>query len=357
MSARQDRIRDLVAFLCSPTCLGRAPGTPGGEAARLRIIEELESAGVEPAGSQGWLQPVPGCGGANVLARVPGTGELGDRAILVAAHYDHLGAYHGDQAFWGADDNAAAVAILVELARQLSAPGASGRQVLLAFFDGEEPPYFLGDGMGSVHYVQHPPAPLEALDAMVCMDLVGHACGPADYPPHVRQALFVLGAELSAGLGALVDEVASQAQGVRPHRLGGDIIPALSDYHAFHQAGIPWLFLTCGRWEHYHEVTDTPEKLDYSKIESTADFLYDLTDRLRLRGEDYRFDPAARDDAATARSLLALARLLEPQLPIAAGQAVAVLTPLVEQAGQRSLRVEERQLLSFVVGQLEQALS
>jgi hypothetical protein len=320
-------------------------------------VEELEQTQVLPAGTDGWVQPVPGCGGANVLGRIPGSGPLAERAILVAAHYDHLGAHSGGQAFWGADDNAAAVAILLDVARRLAAEGGAGREVIVAFFDGEEPPYFLSEAMGSVHYVNQPPQALERLDAMVCMDLVGHALGPADFPDEVRQALFVLGAELSPGLGSLVDGVAGSARGVRPLRLGGDVIPALSDYHAFHQAGIPWLFLTCGRWEHYHAITDTPEKLDYCKIVATADFLYDLTRALCQREGGYGFDPAARDDVATARSLLRVAETLQPHLPIAAGQAVAVLTPLVDQAAERPLRPEERQLLSFVVGQMEQALS
>ena len=173
----------------------------------------------------------------------------------------------------------------------------------------------------------------------------------------MRRSLFVLGAELSPGLGELVDAVATDAEGVRPLRLGGDVIPALSDYHAFHQAGIPWLFLTCGRWEHYHEVSDTPEKLDYPKILATADFLLELTRALRLRPDAYAFDAAARDDAVTATSLLTVVRELEPHEPEAAGQARALLEVLVRQAAERALTGEERQLLSFVVAQLEQALS
>lgn len=197
-AARLTQLRDHVAFLCSEACAGREPGTPGGVAARDHVVASFTAAGVEPAGEDGFLQAVPRCG-HNVLARVPGRGPLADRAVLVAAHYDHLGR-HPEGTFWGADDNAAAVAILIDLARELAArPERLGRQVILAAFDGEEPPHFLDETMGSMHYVRQPTAgPLDRLDAMVCMDLCGHAVGPRA-PEPVRQSLFVLGAELSEG--------------------------------------------------------------------------------------------------------------------------------------------------------------
>ena len=74
---------------------------------------------------------MPGCRGANVLATIPGDE---DRWVIVAAHYDHLGTSRG-RMYPGADDNAAAVAILVEVAARLAARGPRGRGVLIAAFD------------------------------------------------------------------------------------------------------------------------------------------------------------------------------------------------------------------------------
>src|SRR5262245_13249688 len=159
-------LRAFIEKLCSTQCDGRAPGTSGGKAARALVVEALREAGLEPV-----EQPVPGCHGANVLA--PLRGEL-ERGVLVAAHYDHLG-HEGGHTFNGADDTAAAVAILVEVARALRRNPPKGRGVLFAAFDGEEPPYFLTEAMGSEHYALHPTIPLETIDLMVCMDLMGHA--------------------------------------------------------------------------------------------------------------------------------------------------------------------------------------
>ena len=81
------------------------------------------------------------------------------QAVLYSAHYDHLGT-HGGKTFHGADDNAAAVAELVDLGRALAPRPPEGRHVLLVAFDGEEPPHFLSDTMGSAHFCRYPTVPL-----------------------------------------------------------------------------------------------------------------------------------------------------------------------------------------------------
>ncbi|QRK12749.1 M28 family peptidase [Archangium violaceum] len=127
--------------------------------------------------------------------------------MLVGAHHDHVG-HSGRSIYRGADDNAAAVGILLEVARALRQDAPRDRGVLFAAFDGEEPPYFLSEAMGSEHFALHPTVPLDTIDLMVCMDLVGHALGPDEVPGEVRQSVFALGAERSEGTGALVDRLA-----------------------------------------------------------------------------------------------------------------------------------------------------
>ena len=345
------RVEALVRFLCSPLCAGRAPDSPEGRAARARIVEEFTAIGAAPGGEDGYLQPVPRCG-ANVLAEIPGSGPLADRTIVLAAHYDHLGKLRGGQAYWGADDNAAAVAILVEVGRKLVADAQPGRRVVLAAYDGEEQPHFMHGTMGSMYHVAHPTAPLENIDMMVCMDLCGHAIGPAGLPASVRDSLFVLGAELSDGTAALVD-AAARPNGVVPRRIDLDLLPPLSDYYAFREAGVPVLFLTCGRWEHYHQITDTPDRLDYRKIVATVDYLADLARRLRERPGPVRLQSSARDDASTIASLRALAAALAPFAPPAA-EAMRQLGAL---AAAVPLTPARRQQLSTMVHALEHALA
>ncbi len=103
-------MRALVEALCSDRCAGRAPGTPGGKAGREIIVNALAAGGLTVS-----EQPVPGCSGANLLSSIPAAGasvEATERWVLLAAHHDHLGRH----TYRGADDDAAAIAVLVAVA-------------------------------------------------------------------------------------------------------------------------------------------------------------------------------------------------------------------------------------------------
>lgn len=284
-------MRTLIEQLCSHECAGRRPGTPGGDAARRIVRDAFRDAGLDPR-----EQPVPGCGGANVLARIPG--DI-DRFILVGAHFDHLGTV-GRHVFHGADDNAAAVAILVEVARAL-ANERTGRGVIIAAFDGEEPPHFMSGAMGSREFVRTNRDPI---DFMVCMDLVGHALGGEGLPDEVRASVFALGAERSTGTARVVD--ATRVPGLHVRRADAEIIPPLSDYEAFWKKRVPFLFLTAGRSARYHTPADTPEHLDYEKMDRTASWVEGFVRGTCARDDRIAFDAHARDDRSTLESFAAL---------------------------------------------------
>ena len=137
---------------------------------------------------------------------------------------------------------------------------------------------------------------------MVAMDLVGHAVGPPDLPDAVRRTVFALGAERSEGTGALVESVA--VPGVVVRRADADVIPPLSDHWPFWRASVPFMLLTCGRWAHYHAVTDTPDRLDWEKIAATAKWLEELVRAACARPEPRVRFTDARDDASTLRSMI-----------------------------------------------------
>ena len=341
-------MRDLVQALCAPECAGRAPGTPGGQAARNIVLSALRGTGLDP-----FEQAVPGCGGANVLAKVPG--DI-DRWILVGAHHDYLGVA-GGHIYSGADDNAAAVAILVEVARLLAARRPRGRGVIFASFDGEEPPYFLTAAMGSEHFARHPIVPLSNIDMMICMDLVGHRLGAAGLPDGVTQSLFALGAERSTGTAAQLDALAGAESGVILRRLDAEVVPPLSDYHAFMRRGVPFLFLSAGRSRRYHTPQDTPEGLDWQKMAATARWLARYVRHSCELATPPRFEAQARDDAASLRSILLLTDLLAPYAQAAkAGHAVAAeLLRKCDRSGRLPSDLQQH-VTALLLG-LEQALA
>src|SRR5262249_24604430 len=193
----QDSLVLAVEALCAPDCAGRAPGTAQGAAARRLIHDRFREADTQAAGIDGFYQEVRASRGVNIIARVPGRGPQASRAVLVGAHYDHLGQAFGE-VYWGADDNAAGVAVLLALADGLmTRRGELQRSVVLCAFDAEEPPFFLMPGMGSAHFVAHPTVALERIDMMICLDVIGHALGPPGISDDVRESVFCVGAERS----------------------------------------------------------------------------------------------------------------------------------------------------------------
>ena len=294
-------MRGLVEALCSPRCAGRKPGTPGGLAARQEVLGAFRAAGLDA-----FEQEVPACGGANILATIPGDV---DRWILVGAHFDHLGQI-GLDVFWGADDNAAAVAVLVEVARGLTARRPSGRGVIIASFDGEEAPYFLTDSMGSELFARTPIVPLERIDLMLCMDLVGHSFGGEGLPGELRSSLFALGSERSVGTAEHLASLARAEGGVIVRPADAEVIPPLSDHAAFWKRKRPFVLLTAGRWRHYHTPSDTPEKLDYAKMAATARWLERFVRETCARPDGPFPFVDARRDSLTLGSLVEITSLL-----------------------------------------------
>ncbi|MDF1597043.1 MAG: M28 family peptidase [Acidimicrobiia bacterium] len=303
---RLDALRHHVEYLASPELEGRAPGTPGGLLARRYVEAAFADLGLEPAGDDGYQQPIPEIGGANLLGTIPGSGPHADRYVVIAAHYDHLGINFGE-IHPGADDNASGVAVLLDLARGVSADGESGRSLLIASFDAEEPPSFFTENMGSNYFVANPTVPLAQIDMMVCLDLIGHPLGPAGLPAEVRNTIMIMGAEKSPGVGAVVDRLGEGLSGIVPRRLDADVISPMSDHYAFKQAGIPFLFFNVGRNRHYHTPQDTPEKLDYPKMLALSDYLRVLVRELAARDE-FTFDAEAVDDVATLTTIIELGR-------------------------------------------------
>ncbi|MBC7171717.1 MAG: M28 family peptidase [Polyangiaceae bacterium] len=307
MSDTTRSMRELVDALCSDVCAGRAPGTAGHREARRLVVEAMRGAGLDP-----FEQAVPAARGSNVLAIVPG--EL-DRYVLIGSHYDHLGTV-GGEIYRGADDNAAAVAILVEVGRALATGRLEGRGVILAAFDAEEPPHFLSSAMGSEHFALHPVLPLETIDLAIVMDLVGHTVGHGALPEEVQNTVFALGAERSAGTAKLVES--TQEEGVFVRRIDAEIIPPMSDYAPFWKRERPFLFLTNGRSRVYHTPEDVPDALAWNKMAATAKWLEAFVRAACSRDSSPSVFTNQRDDASTLESLLAITASLSAYSPEAA---------------------------------------
>ena len=268
------RLRADVAALATPA--GRMVGSAGHERTRDYLCKRISSLGLERYnGAAGYALPYEHGDQhfSNLVGVIPGA-ERKAQPVLLGAHYDSVIEAPC------ADDNAAAVAITLAIAERLrSEPPA--RDVLVTFFDAEEPPYFLSQAMGSIRFV------LDQMDGRgvgcaLIQDLTGHDVSlPVPVVgsvalPKIKDLVFMTGAESHPRLADLVRGCL--------HRSGLPLLATLnehigdmSDHHAFRALGLPYLFFSCGRWKHYHQRSDTPEKLNYEKMARIASLLTDVT--------------------------------------------------------------------------------
>jgi hypothetical protein len=182
---------------------------------------------------------------ANVVGVLPGTDPvLAREAVVVGAHYDHLGRVGGD-VHPGADDNASGTAVVVGLARAFAAAGGAPRTLVFALFAGEE----LGL-LGSRYHVGRPTVPLARTVAMLNFDMVGR----------LRDGrLSVGGVDSGSGLRDVVSD-AARGTGLDLGLRGQPHGP--SDHASFYRAGAPVLFFHTGRHPDYHRPTDTADRID-----------------------------------------------------------------------------------------------
>ena len=181
----------------------------------------------------------------NVVGILPGRDPaLAGEAVVLGAHYDHLG-LTGGAIYPGADDNASGTAVVVGLARAFAAAGGLDRTLVFVLFGAEE----IGL-VGSGHYVRHPTVPLARTVAMINFDMVGRL-----HDATVR----VSGVDSGGSLREVASRAASEI-GVSADLRGSPFGP--SDHSRFYTAGTPVLFFHTGSHPDYHRPGDTADKID-----------------------------------------------------------------------------------------------
>ncbi len=204
---------------------------------------------------------------ANVIGILPGTDpKLRQEAIVLGAHYDHLGrggegSLAPDQigaVHHGADDNASGTAVIMGLARAFASAGGAPRTLVFITFSGEE----MGL-LGSAHYLKHPAIALDKTVLMVNLDMVGR----------LRDGkVYVGGVDSGNGLRSVVTDAAQrQGQGLALELRGDPFAP--SDHVTFYGAGTPVLFFFTGAHSDYHRPTDTWDKINGKGLHTIGDLV------------------------------------------------------------------------------------
>lgn len=314
-------LEQAVRHLAAPEMEGRGRGTPGNARARAYIVSRLRNAGLTPLFPGQFEQPTftqrrAGSPHAvNVGAYLPAA-DPGAGWIVLVAHYDHLGE-QGGEVHPGADDNAAAVAMLLAIGDALGrARPQLPRHVVLLFPDAEEPPDIRTERMGSSLFWRHPPFPLTTLHCALVFDLLVGPANPGVREAGLGDAFFVLGAEASPGLVQLV-RGGSPEPSLEPLLLGLPLIEAYpffpgrrfasSDYHGLREHGRrPFLFVSGGRATTYHTAADVPDTLDYAKLARLSRWVARLLVRTAEGSHELGWTDMVADPIADARTLVRL---------------------------------------------------
>jgi hypothetical protein len=245
-----DRLKEHVTWLADPARAGRHAGTPGAAAAAEYISQQLKALGCDVQ-TQDF-----GGGRKNVIGRL-GTA---DRYLILGAHYDGQGT-----GMPSASDNAAGVAVVLELVRELKTKNLPVSLLALAFDDEEQ-------GLnGSRYYSDHPLYPLEKTQVAIIFDTMGRQF--MDLP---SWTMFVLGSEYSTELASTMQKRS------RPDVIiaGTDLIGPRSDFAAFGLKHVPYLFFTHATHKDYHGAGDTADRVDYSRLADDSQFIGQIVEEI-----------------------------------------------------------------------------
>jgi hypothetical protein len=235
-----DRLKAHVTWLADPAREGRYAGSPGGEAAAEYIARQLREIGCNVQ-----MQDFGG-GRHNVVGRIGSA----PRYVLIGAHYDGQG-----KGMPSASDNAAGVAVTIEILRELRSKALPVSLVAIAFDDEEQ-------GLnGSRYYSDHPLYPLENAQAAIVFDTLGR-----QFMDLSTWTMFVLGTEYSKELAAVVQKRSRPEMFV----VGTDLIGPRSDFAPFAVKHVPYLFFSHATHKDYHGAGDTADRIDYTKLAQDA---------------------------------------------------------------------------------------
>ena len=198
------------------------------------------------------------------------------KVLILGAHYDTV----ADSP--GADDNASAIAVLLEVARNIQ-PVSLGCTVRWVAFSLEEYGY-----IGSTHYVENLKKGNEEILGMISLEMVGFTGPKQNYPPYLNLKYYPNVGDFIAIIGnersqKLLEKVCQSFKNHIPQLpLEFLVVPGngegmeevrLSDHISFWDRGIPALMITDTaflRNPNYHLPSDRIETLDFEFMRKVA---------------------------------------------------------------------------------------
>jgi hypothetical protein len=208
----------------------------------------------------------------NVIGIIEGRSKKAG-AVIISAHHDHDGR-NGNNIYYGAVDNASGTVAIMEIARLMNVAKKSGirpkRSIIFASYTGEERGL-----LGSHFFAENPVVPIKKTWAVLNVDMMGRVDtfysgkrADSNYAyilvkdtldRNLRPTVY----KANESVGLKLDTYYEQPQFMQ-RRLAG------SDQYPFYLKGVPFIRIDCGFSKDYHQLTDTPDKINYELLTNQA---------------------------------------------------------------------------------------
>jgi hypothetical protein len=280
ISVSTQRLRQDVLALASTDDARSYDNPVALEAAALYIESELAKAGMHARRQSFRVGPREY---HNVIAMY---GYGGAARLVIGAHYDVC------ERQPGADDNASGVAGLLEIARLLQTRSPKlPYEIELVAYTLEEPPFFRTAQMGSAVHARELSTSGTPVIGMIALEMIGYfsdALDSQDYPMPLLSWLYPTQGNFIAVVGRLgegdwVRSVKAPMTAVSGPPVVSIAAPPFvpgvdfSDHLNYWAKGYRAVMVTDTaflRNANYHEVTDTPDTLDYERMAGVVRQVY-----------------------------------------------------------------------------------
>ncbi|MCZ6705409.1 MAG: M28 family peptidase [Bacteroidetes bacterium] len=259
-----------VETLSSDDYEGRDAGTAGGAKAREYLKKRFASLSLMACG-ESIEQSFPlddDREGVNLIGRIEGSDSPG-KAIVISAHYDHVG-IRGGEIFNGADDNASGAAALVAIASYFTRHPAR-HTLIIAAFDAEE------KGLrGARAFLDDPCLPTSSISLNINLDMISRSETHELYAVGIRQYPYL--EEFVQGIDS--DRDFTLLLGHDEPGTGSDDWTMASDHGPFHTQGIPFIYFGVEDHAGYHQPGDDYEYITQDFYVSVVDGVIELVIRM-----------------------------------------------------------------------------
>ena len=221
----------------------------------------------------------------NVVGMIQGT-DLADEAIVISAHYDHIGIKNGS-IYNGADDDGSGTVAIMEIAEAFAEAKKNSygprRNIIFLATTGEEKGL-----LGSQYYVENPLFPLEKTVTNLNIDMIGRL---DEEHRDNKNYIYLIGTNMiSQDLHDISHEVNKTYKNIElDYKFNSpedkNRFYYRSDHYNFAKNGIPVIFYFNGVHDDYHKSTDTVDKILFDKVENITQLIFYTTWEIANRDE------------------------------------------------------------------------